>query len=103
MIRHIVFFSVTDPARQQFVREQLLQLGTIPGAKNFEVNTNLKVDGFDNSVDLVVYCEFDTAAALAAYKAHPTYAEITAIVRPLRELRFAADVQADAGAVSKAA
>ncbi len=103
MIRHIVFFSITDPAKLPFVREQLLRLGTIPGASNFEVNANLKVDGFDNSVDLVVYCEFETTAGLAAYKAHPTYAEITAIVRPLRELRFAADVQANAAAISQAA
>jgi len=34
------------------------------------------------------------ATALKAYKKHPTYAEVTAEVRPLRELRFAADVEA---------
>lgn len=30
---------------------------------------------------------------MAAFKAHPTYAEVTAIVKPLRDLRFAADVE----------
>ena len=33
-------------------------------------------------------------AALMAYKAHPTYAEATRHVRPLRELRLAADFPA---------
>jgi hypothetical protein len=42
----------------------------------------------------VVYAEFADDAALAAYKAHPTYAEATRRVRPLREMRFAADVPA---------
>ena len=103
MIRHIVFFSVTDAAKRPFVHEQLLRLGQIPGAKNFAVNANLKVDGFDNTVDLVVYGEFESTAALAAYKAHPVYVEITAIVRPLRELRFAADVEASGESISQAA
>jgi quinol monooxygenase YgiN len=42
-------------------------------------------------VDLVVYAEFTDEAALAAYKADPIYAECIALVRPLRELRIAAD------------
>jgi len=41
----------------------------------------------------VVYGEFTDAAALAAYKAHPLYQESIRRVRPLRELRMAADFQ----------
>ena len=33
-------------------------------------------------------------AALAAYKAHQIYAEATRRVRPLREIRYAADFKA---------
>jgi quinol monooxygenase YgiN len=40
----------------------------------------------------VVYAEFEDAAALAAYKAHPVYAETTAKVKPMRELRYSADI-----------
>ena len=55
---------------------------------------NAKVDQFGNDVDVVVYAEFADEAALAAYKAHPIYAEATRRVRPLRELRYAADFKA---------
>lgn len=44
-------------------------------------------------MDVIVYGEFDDAAALAAYKAHELYAEAIRRVRPLRELRFAADFE----------
>jgi len=50
-------------------------------------------------VDVVVYGEFADEAALAAYKAHPTYAEATKRVRPLRELRYAADIRSKVDAV----
>jgi hypothetical protein len=43
---------------------------------------------------VVVYAEFADASELAAYKAHPTYAEATRRVRPLRELRLSADFEA---------
>jgi quinol monooxygenase YgiN len=42
----------------------------------------------------VVYAEFEDEAALAAYKAHPVYDQCTARVRPLRDLRIAADFTA---------
>jgi quinol monooxygenase YgiN len=48
-------------------------------------------------VDVVVYGEFADEAALSAYKNHPTYAETTALVRPMRELRLSADVVASSG------
>ncbi|WP_055049798.1 Dabb family protein [Devosia sp. A16] len=93
MIRHIVFFTA-KPANLDAVVEGLSLLGQIPHAAHFEVTRNSKVDQFGNEVDVVVYAEFADEAALAAYKAHPLYAEATRRVRPLRELRFAADVPA---------
>ncbi|MBX3581194.1 MAG: Dabb family protein [Rhizobiaceae bacterium] len=92
MIRHIVFFSVRDRNDVEAVREGLTALGTIPHSSHFEVSLNSKVDLYDNAIDVVVYAEFPDEASLAAYKAHPTYAETTARVKPLRELRFSADV-----------
>ena len=94
MIRHIVFFTARDPADIDRICAGLERLGTIPHSRHFEVNRNTKVDQFGNEVDVVVYGEFEDTAALAAYKAHPTYVEVTASVRPLRELRFAADFEA---------
>ena len=44
-------------------------------------------------MDWVVYGEFKDTDALAAFKQHPTYQRAIEIVRPLRELRLAADFQ----------
>jgi len=94
LIRHIVFFTAKDRKDLPEIVEGLKLLGTIPHSQHFEVSENTRVDQIGNEVDVVVYAEFTDAAALAAYKAHPTYAEATRRVRPLRELRFAADVPA---------
>jgi hypothetical protein len=94
LIRHIVFFTAKDTDDLDAICEGLALLGTIPHSTHFEVTRNAKVDQISNEIDVVVYAEFEDAAALAAYKAHPTYAEATRRVRPLRELRFSADVPA---------
>ncbi len=95
MIRHIVFFSLKNPADADLAMERLRALGTIPGSTRFEVTRNLKADQIGNDIDIVVYGEFESLDALKAYKQHPTYAHTTSIVRPMRELRFAADVAAE--------
>lgn len=92
MIRHIVFFSARRKDEVEAVREGLLALGRIPHSSFFEVAANTKVDPFSDEIDVVVYAEFDDEAALAAYKAHPLYGETTRKVKPLRELRFSADI-----------
>ena len=40
----------------------------------------------------MVDAEFDFAEAMAAYKADPIYQQSIDIVRPLRDLRIAADI-----------
>ena len=94
MIRHIVFFSAKRGEDLETIREGLRSLGTIPHSTLFEVSLNTKVDPLSDEIDVVVYAEFPDDKALAAYKSHPTYAETTARVRPMRELRFSADVVA---------
>ena len=75
MLRHIVFFSVTDANDLDRVQKMLSNLATIPSVKHLEVRRNIRRDQLSSEVDLVVYGEFEDEAALAAYKAHPTYAE----------------------------
>ncbi|MDO5758726.1 MAG: Dabb family protein [Rhodobacterales bacterium] len=95
MIRHIVFFSAADGHSVEDVRAGLLMLADIPHADHFEVGSNLQTDKISHDApDLVVYAEFADEAALAAFKAHPTYAACTAHVRPMREMRIAADFHA---------
>lgn len=91
MIRHIVFFSARDGNDVERARAGLAELARIPHSQFFEVALNGKVDPMSDEIDVVIYAEFADQAALAAYKAHPLYAETTAKVKPLRELRFSAD------------
>ena len=91
-IRHIVFFSARDPNDVQRIVDGLSRLAEIPGSSVFEVRENTRADALSGDVDVVVYAEFPDAAALDAYKAHPIYQDAITVVRPLRELRIAADI-----------
>ncbi len=72
----------------------LARLGEIEHVQHLEVRRNLNQDSQSPAVDLVVYGEFADEAALAAYKRDPRYSEVTAVVRPLRDMRLAADIRA---------
>lgn len=91
MLRHIVLFIAKDKDKIDDIVEGLSVLTKIPHAKRLEIARNGKTDQIGNDIDVVVYGEFESADDLAAYKAHPLYAESTRCVQPLREMRFAAD------------
>jgi hypothetical protein len=91
MIRHIVLFSLASTENLETVLAGLRRLAEIPQARALEVMPNLKRDPFGNGFDVVVHALFDDRAALDAFQAHPLYAEVIAIVRPLRKDRVAAD------------
>jgi len=92
MIRHIVFFNAKDPKDEKTIFNGLSLLSKIPHASKFEVGRNLKSDRISKEgPDFVVYAEFVNQTALDAYKSHPLYAESISIVRPLRDMRIAAD------------
>jgi quinol monooxygenase YgiN len=95
VIRHVVFFSVPDPADREAVEAGLKLLEQNPHALKLAIRPNIKRDLFANEVDFVVYGEFVDEAALDAYKAHPIYGEATAIVKPKRGIRVAADFRLD--------
>jgi hypothetical protein len=91
VIRHVVFFSSKTREDVDRIIDGLSMLKKIPNVRHFEVSKNLHADGFSNEVDIVVYAEFDDEAAMRAYRAHPIYQDCIDIVRPLRDLRLAAD------------
>lgn len=105
MIRHIVLFTAKDQANIDQIVEGLSLLTGIPHARRLEVACNRKSDHFGNDIDVVVYGEFDSERELLAFKAHDLYQESIKRVRPLRELRFAADynVSIDASFASRTA
>ena len=90
-LRHVVFFSAKDKADVPRIVAGLRLLADIPHAAFFEVCENRQKDALSSEVDVIVYAEFDSEAALEAYKAHPLYEESIKAVRPLREMRVAAD------------
>lgn len=95
MIRHIVFFSAACADDVDAIRDGLMMLRDIPHSLHFEVGRNLQTDRINGTqIDLVVYAEFTDEAALEAYKADPIYEACIAKVRPMRELRIAADFKA---------
>ncbi|MCK1496718.1 Dabb family protein [Bradyrhizobium sp. 188] len=91
MIRHIVLFSAKDDASIDQIIAGLSVFTLIPHARRLEIARNRKSDQLGNEIDVVVYGEFDNETELAAYKAHDLYKESVKRVRPLREMRFAAD------------
>lgn len=99
LIRHIVFFSARDARDLQTIRAGLSLLTEIPYAARLEIGENVKTDQLGGEVDLVVYGEFEDETALAAYKAHANYQRSIEIVRPLREIRMAADYNVGAAII----
>lgn len=94
MIRHVVYFSVRSETDRDQVLNGLRLLEANPHALHLEVGENLKLDSLGNEIDFVVYGEFADEAALEAFKAHPVYEASIAMVRPIRDLRIAADIVA---------
>jgi len=96
MIKHIVFFSAKDPKDREALYEGLTLLRKIPDCLHLEIGRNLQSDAISpGGPDFVVYGEFKDEKQLASYKAHRTYEEAISIVRPLREMRIAADFLSD--------
>ena len=97
MIRHIVFFSAKMPEDKDAIFDGLSLLKANPHARHIEIARNMHVDAIKGvDVDFVVYSEFENEDALTRYKAHHTYQDSIDIVRPLRELRIAADFPSEA-------
>lgn len=92
MIRHVVFFSAKDQKDRETVYAGLCILKDIPDSIRLEIGRNFQSDAISpGGPDFIVYGEFEDEAQLAAYKAHPLYQKSINIVRPLRDMRVAAD------------
>lgn len=103
MIRHIVLFSAKRPEDVDTIHQGLRLLEGIPTAQRLEVSLNQKTDQLGNEIDVVVYGEFADMNALAAFKAHALYSQAIAIVRPLRNIRYAADYEVQEPGLLKSA
>ena len=93
MIRHIVLFSARDPKNIRIIRDGLRNLKAIPSANILEVEYNNQKDQWSNEVDVVVYGEFKSEKELAEFKSHKIYKDTINVIKPLRELRIAVDIE----------
>ena len=92
MIRHIVSFSAKDKKDISAIKDGLSMLGDIPGMQHFSVQENMKLDKISpETMDVVLYAEFESVETLEAFKQHEIYAQCIDVVRPLRDKRIVLD------------
>lgn len=92
MIRHVVMWSLKDPAEAPRFK-QLLDgcKDLVPGMLEFEVG--IRTPGLEANADVILVSTFADAAALDAYQRHPQHQAVGAQLGPLRETRSVLDYQ----------
>lgn len=90
MIRHIVIFTLKDPANAPKVKALLDSCkGLVPGMHEFDVG--IKTEGLEANADVVLISTFEDAAALAAYQPHPHHQGVVAQIREMAASRHVLD------------
>ena len=90
MIKHIVLFTLKDPANAPKVKALLDSCKDIvPGMREFEVG--IKTEGLEATADVVLVSTFEDAAALAAYQPHPHHQGVVAQIREMASGRQVLD------------
>ncbi len=95
MVKHIVLWKFASPSGERFksVKRALeAQNGRIPGLIRIEAGVSFNISR--RGVHLVLYAEFESREALAAYHKHPVHAQTRAIVDPLAAEHWIADYEA---------
>lgn len=95
-IRHIVMWNVQGdtPAERQHNIERLCASfgslkGRIPGLRHLEIGVDVSRTGY--ACDVVLYSEFDSPEALAAYAEHPEHLRVRAELGAMRTARYQVD------------
>lgn len=97
MIKHIVMWKLKESAqgagRAANAAEMKRRLDAcaniVPGMLKFEVA--LAQPPLEATYDVVLYSEFESPAALAAYAAHPTHQALVPFIGAVREARQCMD------------
>lgn len=98
MIRHIVMWSLRGDSPQakaaniDRLRRAFLGLrGQVPGLLSLDIGEDSS--RVDYACDVVLYSEFESAEALAAYATHPAHLRVKAELGDLRTARHQVDYE----------
>jgi quinol monooxygenase YgiN len=92
MIKHIVMWKLKDPTDAAHFKAQLDSCrDLVPGMLKFEVAT--RTAALEANCDVVLYSEFESSAALAAYQNHPLHQRISSGLGALRDSRSVLDYE----------
>ena len=92
MIKHVVMWKLKNAADAPHFKAQLdTCIDLVPGMRRFEVAT--RTPELDANCDVVLYSEFEDAAALAAYQNHPHHQQISTGLGALRDSRSVLDYE----------
>ena len=100
MIKHIVMWKLKDQAEGRDRAANALEMKRrldecahiVPGILAFEVT--VAQPGLEATYDIVLYSEFDSREALAAYASHPTHQALVPFIGAVREARQCMDYEA---------
>jgi quinol monooxygenase YgiN len=94
MIRHVVMWTLKDPADALRFKAELVSCrGLVPGILGFHIA--LRGEGLEANVDVMLDSTFVDAAALDAYQNHPHHQAVSARVGPLRHTRHVMDYESE--------
>ena len=99
MIKHIVMWQLKDHAEGADKASNALKMktlldacaGLVPGMRTFEVA--IAQSGLECTYDVVLYSEFESAAALDAYQNHPQHVALKPFVAAVRQARQCMDYE----------
>ena len=99
MIKHIVMWKLKEHAEGADRAANALEMkrrldacaAVVPGILKFEVA--LAQPGLEATYDVVLYSEFESREALAAYAAHPTHQAVVPFIGAVREARQCMDYE----------
>ena len=90
MLRHIVMFTLKDPANAPKVKALLDTCkGLVPGMHEFDVG--IKTEGLEANCDVVLVSTFVDQDALKAYIPHPHHQGVVAQIREMAATRHVVD------------
>lgn len=100
MIRHVVIWTLKDPADAPRFRALLDSCrGLVDGMTEFE--TGIRTEGMEANADVLLVSTFRDAAALAAYLQHSHHQAVAAQLGPLRASRCVLDHELSPGSATR--